>query len=374
MFLDRGAPMFKGERRRPAGGMNSTSWRKMCKDIGLWKDLAKATVIFEEVTRGQRAMDFELFHTAMVVAAERKRVTAADMMGFVQHYATTYSQAGGDDSSVNSMGSGGSLSSMGSMSSMSSITSGKIRRIKKGRKKKRSAKKGGGMSGSAVSSSIAASFSEEGKTHHGGHGFHDHHHHHHRHAPHKGIATTSILEETKDSREGMSSPEMPGSSPKPFISPFGSGGGGMMDASFEESHAQAQAQAQAKQPAAAHRQGQGQGNGPPVGPTGGAVNPTKPSLRSFAKVNDAKGEYDKRILSTLEAINSSLLNREEMSEEELEATGFSWEVKEWLNVKVQEDPSTWGWAADGAWRGYLSFLVPPHPISSLSAAHFHTLI
>ena len=333
VFLDRGAPIFKGERRRPAGGMNASCWRKMCKDIRLWKDLAKANVVFEEVTRGQRAMDFDLFQTALVIAAERKNVTAADMMGFVQHYATSYSSTyggggggggGGDDSSVNSMGSGGSLSSMGSMGSMSSITSGRIRRVKKGRKKKRGQgqRKVAGGSGQAMNPS---SYSEEGKTHqqYGGGGLGGGGLHLHSHAQHKGIATTSILEETKDSREGMSSPEMPlQQQQQHFASPFG-----LLDA--QQSQSQFDGAAQAKQP---HSHGNGQ---------------AKPSLKSFSKTNDAKGEYDKRLQSTLESINSALQNRESLSEEELDATGFSWEVKERLNVKVQEDPSTWGWAADG---------------------------
>lgn len=270
--------MFKGERKRPIGGMNASCWRKMCKDVQLWKDLAKASLIFEEVTRGQRAMDFDLFTHALALAAERKNVTASDMNGFIQHVAASYSQGGGDDSSVNSMGSGGSLNSIGSVGSMSSITSGRIRRKKKGIKSKR---KGNRKQGGQHNPGFDVGKSNKGDPHF------------------QGIATTSILEESKDSRE--SSPSILGGMLSPMLGRI---------ASFA---------AQDK------------------------VSSKKPLVKS----NDSKAEYEKRIRSTLEAINTSLYNRDEFPKEELESTGFSWEVKEHLCIKIQEDPTTWGWAADG---------------------------
>ena len=279
IFLDRGSPICKGERRRPVGGMNAAGWRKMCRDIRLWKDLAKASIIFEEVTRGQRAMDFELFQTALAIAAERKNVTLSDMAGFVQHYASILS-GGGDDSSVTSMGSGGSLNSMESMGSLGSMSS--IGRMKKGGKIRRRKNKGKRPSREPQSSTTSGEDSAESKI-----GLAGMINRQPIYAPVHGIATTSILEESKDWDEskgdGREAPYSP-------------------DALVYDSKAQ-----------------------------------TKyPSLKSFAKVNDAKGEYEKHIALTLETLNTSLLNREELSDGELEASGFSWEVKERLNTKIME--------------------------------------
>ena len=355
-FLDRGAPIFKGERRRPAGGMNASCWRKMCKDIRLWKDLAKANIIFEEVTRGQRGMDFEMFTTALAIVADRKRVPVNDMCGFVLHYAAMYAygNGGGDDnSSVNSMGSGGSLSSMGSVGSMSSITS----RIRKGKKPRRRKRVGGMMKAPG-----AQHGSEEGKSSYGyplpqhqvaafgvlglGHnsngGAHGNGH------GHKGIATTSILEETKGSSRGSShsSPRVPSAQDKPTPAPLPAPSAAVPSSLLVEASAQPK-----------HHGTRG-----------------KPSLKSFAKNSDAKGEYDRRMRNSLEALNSSLLRREETSQEDLDASGFTWEQKERFNVKVEGDPSTWGWAHDG-WVSLSSafpLILTSHPLllfSSVSPAH-----
>lgn len=281
MFVDRGSPLFKGERRRPAGGMNATGWRKMCRDVRLFKDLAKASIIFEEVTRGLRAMDFDLFQAGLACAAERKQVGIREMEGFIQHYAASFSGGGGDDSSVNSMGSGGSLNSMGSLgslgnlSSMSRVKQGGVRNRRKKKKGKRSTREYASL---GTSNTTSGDESVENKliglVQHQSYASVMH-----------GVATTSILEETKhsDSREDM----------------------GFHQKLHNDNHTQTKG----------------------------------PSLKSFAAASDAKGDYARHIALTLEALNTSLLNREELSDCELEATGFSWEVKERLNTKILEGAS-----------------------------------